>query len=194
MTSLITRNKASRRQVLKGAVALAGASVVGAPAIVRAQAKGKIVIGTWGGDYARLLTKNIEQPLLIVARKDFPPGNLREFVSYVKANADRLNMGHAGVGSNVYNFGLLLNAVLGVKPTLIPFSGSGPGANALLAGQVDYMLNAVPEVGQLVQAGRIKAYAAGSPRRSPILPEVPTAEVVVGDVLALTRGQNWRRT
>jgi putative spermidine/putrescine transport system substrate-binding protein len=65
MTSLITRNKASRRQVLKGAAAVAGAAVVGAPAIVRAQAKGKIVIGTWGGDYARLLTKNIEQPLLI---------------------------------------------------------------------------------------------------------------------------------
>ena len=117
----------------------------------------------------------IEQPLLIVARKDFPPSDLREFVSYVKANADKLNMGHAGVGSNVYNFGLLLNAVLGVKPALIPFNGSGPAANAMLAGQVDYMLNAVPEVGQLVQAGRIKAYAVGSPRRSPILPEVPTA-------------------
>jgi putative spermidine/putrescine transport system substrate-binding protein len=65
MTSHITRGKASRRQVLKGAAAVTGAAVVGMPAIVRAQAKGKIVIGTWGGDYAKLLNKNIEQPLLI---------------------------------------------------------------------------------------------------------------------------------
>lgn len=65
MTSLITRNKTSRRQVLKGAAAVAGAAVVGTPAIVHAQGKGKIVIGTWGGDYAKLLNKNIEQPLLI---------------------------------------------------------------------------------------------------------------------------------
>ena len=64
MTNQMIRNKASRRQVLKGAAAMTGAAVVGMPAIVRAQAKGKIVIGTWGGDYARLLTKNIEQPLL----------------------------------------------------------------------------------------------------------------------------------
>lgn len=64
MTKQMIRNKASRRQVLKGAAAITGAAVVGMPAIVRAQAKGKIVIGTWGGDYARLLTKNIEQPLL----------------------------------------------------------------------------------------------------------------------------------
>src|SRR5688572_16506635 len=62
MTSQFTRSKASRRQVLKGAAAVTGAAVVGMPATVRAQAKGKIVIGTWGGDYAKLLNKNIEQP------------------------------------------------------------------------------------------------------------------------------------
>jgi tripartite-type tricarboxylate transporter receptor subunit TctC len=117
----------------------------------------------------------IEQPSLIVARKDLPANNLKEFVTYAKANSDKLNMAHAGVGSNAFNFGVMLNAVLGVKPTLVPFNGTGPAANALLGGQIDYMINAIPEVGQLVQAGRIKAYAIGSPQRSPILPEVPTA-------------------
>jgi tripartite-type tricarboxylate transporter receptor subunit TctC len=117
----------------------------------------------------------IEQPSVIVARKDLPPNNLKEFVTYAKANSDKLNMAHAGVGSNAFNFGVMLNAVLGVKPTLVPFSGTGPAANAMLGGQIDYMINAIPEVGQLVQAGRIKAYAIGSPQRSPILPEVPTA-------------------
>lgn len=60
----ITRTTASRRQVLRGAAAAAAASVA-APGIASAQAKGKIVVGTWGGDYAKLLNKNIEQPHLI---------------------------------------------------------------------------------------------------------------------------------
>ena len=55
----------SRRHVLKGAAALAATGLAGLPTGTAAQAKGKIVIGTWGGDYARLLTKNIEQPILI---------------------------------------------------------------------------------------------------------------------------------
>jgi tripartite-type tricarboxylate transporter receptor subunit TctC len=118
----------------------------------------------------------IEQAMMIVARKDFPAKDLKEFVSYVKANAEKLNMAHAGVGSNAFNFGVLLNTVLGVKPTLVPFTGTGPAANAMLGGQVDYMCNAIPEVGQLVHAGAIKAYGIGSPQRSPVLPDVPTAK------------------
>src|SRR6185437_13731278 len=61
-TAIMTRQK-SRREVLLGAAALAGAATL--PRQAAAQAKGRIVVGTWGGDYARLLTKNIEQPLLI---------------------------------------------------------------------------------------------------------------------------------
>jgi putative spermidine/putrescine transport system substrate-binding protein len=55
----------SRRHVLKGAAALAATGLAGLPTGAAAQAKGKIVIGTWGGDYARLLNKNIDQPILI---------------------------------------------------------------------------------------------------------------------------------
>ena len=58
----MTRSK-SRREVLLGAAALAGAASL--PRVASAQAKGRIVVGTWGGDYARLLNKNIEAPLLI---------------------------------------------------------------------------------------------------------------------------------
>jgi putative spermidine/putrescine transport system substrate-binding protein len=57
----------SRRHLLQGTAALAGASAAGLPLGASAQAKGKIVVGTWGGDYARLLNKNIEQPILIPA-------------------------------------------------------------------------------------------------------------------------------
>ena len=116
----------------------------------------------------------MENPVLIVARKDFPAGNLEEFVAYVKANSEKLNMAHAGVGSILYSFGLMLNFILGVKPTLVPFTGGGPATNALLAGQVDYMCGSIVDVGPQVEAGMLKAYAIAADKRSPALPNVPT--------------------
>jgi len=118
----------------------------------------------------------METPLVIVARKDFPPRNLEEFVAYVKANSEKLNMAHAGVGSILYSFGLMLNSILGVRPTLVPFNGGGPATNALLGGQVDYMCGATVDVGSHVQAGMLKAYAIAADERSPALPNVPTTK------------------
>jgi len=115
-------------------------------------------------------------PVLILAKKDFPPKDLKEFAAYVKANADKLNMAHAGVGSVSYTTCLLLNSILQVKPTTIPYPGTGPAMTALVAGQVDYMcdqiVNAVPQI----NGGNIKAYAIGTPERNPALPNVPTAK------------------
>ena len=118
----------------------------------------------------------MEQPLLIVARKDFPPSNLEEFVAYVKANSEKLNMAHAGVGSILYSFGLMFNSILGVKPTLVPFNGGGPVTTALLSGQVDYTCGAITDVGHQVQSGALKAYAIAADQRSAILPNVPTTK------------------
>jgi tripartite-type tricarboxylate transporter receptor subunit TctC len=118
----------------------------------------------------------VEQPILIVARKDFPPKDLQEFVAYVKANAEKLNMAHAGVGSNVFNFGLVLNSVLGVRPTMVPFGGAGPAVNALVGGQVDYMSAAIADIGPQIQGGTVKAYAIAAADRNPALPNVATAK------------------
>src|SRR5438132_8439832 len=116
-----------------------------------------------------------ENTTFIVARKDFPPKDLKEFVAYVKANAEKLNMAHAGVGSNMFTFGLMLNSVLGVKPTMVPFNGAGPAANALLGGQVDFMINGIPELSQQILSGTVKAYAIGAAERNAALPNVPTS-------------------
>jgi tripartite-type tricarboxylate transporter receptor subunit TctC len=115
-------------------------------------------------------------PVLILAKKDFPPKDLKEFVSYVKANADKLNMAHAGVGSVSFTTCLLLNSILGIKPTSIPFNGTGPALTALISGQVDYMCDQIVNVVQQVESGQIKAYAIGTPERSPALPNVPTSK------------------
>jgi tripartite-type tricarboxylate transporter receptor subunit TctC len=118
----------------------------------------------------------IELPLIIAARKDFPAKDLKEFIAYAKANADKLNMAHAGVGSNAFNFGLVLNSILGIKPAMVPFNGTGPATNALIGGQVDYLITAVPELGSHVQAGTVKAYAIGAAERNYAVPEVPTTK------------------
>ena len=115
-------------------------------------------------------------PVLILARKDFPPKDLKEFMAYVKANADKLNMAHAGVGSVSFTTCLLLNSILGVKPTSIPFNGTGPALTALIAGQVDYMCDQIVNVVQQINAGQIKAYAIGTAERNPALPNIPTTK------------------
>jgi tripartite-type tricarboxylate transporter receptor subunit TctC len=113
-------------------------------------------------------------PILILARKDFAPKDLKEFIAYVKANTEKLNAAHAGVGSVSHVSCQLLNTVLGIKPTGVPFNGTGPAMNALVGGQVDYMcdqiVNAVPQI----NGGTIKAYAIATPERNPSLPDVPT--------------------
>ncbi|MCK9916043.1 hypothetical protein MXD81_43505 [Microbacteriaceae bacterium K1510] len=113
-------------------------------------------------------------PILILTKKDFPAKDLKEFVAYVKENNTKLNMAHAGVGSVSHTTCLLLSSILQVKPIAVPFQGTGPAMNALVGGQVDYMcdqiVNAVPQI----QAGTIRAYAIGTPERSPVLPDVPT--------------------
>jgi len=116
-----------------------------------------------------------EQPELLTVRKDFPANNLKEFVAYAKANESKLNMGHAGVGSVSYVGCLLLNSAIGIKPTMVPFTGTAPVLNAMLAGQIDYECD--PVLGTLgqVQAGNVKALVVAAKKRSPLLPDVPTS-------------------
>jgi tripartite-type tricarboxylate transporter receptor subunit TctC len=118
-------------------------------------------------------------PILILSKKDFPAKDLKEFVAYLKANTDKVNMAHAGVGSVSYSSCELLSSVLDIKPLGVPFNGTGPAMNALVGGQVDYMcdqiVNAVPQI----NGGTIKAYAIATPERNPSLPNVPTTKKVV---------------
>jgi tripartite-type tricarboxylate transporter receptor subunit TctC len=115
-----------------------------------------------------------EFPVFIAARKDFPAGNLAEFVAYVQANTGKLNVGHAGIGSVFYISALLLHSILKVNPTLVPFNGGLPAMNALVAGQVDYLCADATTGAPQLAAGAIKAYAIASAEPNPALPNVPT--------------------
>lgn len=113
-------------------------------------------------------------PLLIVARKDFPADDLKEFIAYLKANDARINQGHAGVGSIFFTACLLFNSMLGTKPTLVPFAGGAPAMNALVGGQVDFMCADILTGAPHFIDGKVKAYALAAPARNANIPTVPT--------------------
>ena len=120
----------------------------------------------------------VEQPLLIAARKDFPPKDITEFIAYVKANSANLNMAHTGVGSMSFTYALVLNAALGTKPAMVPFGSNAPAMTALLGGQVDYFMGTILDVGSHYGTGTVKVYAFGGTERHPTLPNVPTTKEV----------------
>jgi tripartite-type tricarboxylate transporter receptor subunit TctC len=113
-------------------------------------------------------------PIVIVARKELPPRTLRDFIAYARTNTDRINMAHAGVGSASYASCELLNRLLGIRPTGVPFGGAAPALAAVANGQVDHICDQMVNVVPQVMAGAVKAYAVASPDRSPALPDVPT--------------------
>jgi tripartite-type tricarboxylate transporter receptor subunit TctC len=121
------------------------------------------------------ITLVAELPEVLVTRKTLPPNNLTEFIAYAKANESKLNMAHAGVGSVSYVGCLMLNTSIGIHPTMVPFTGSTPATQALLAGQVDYFCD--PIIGQVphIRAGSLKGLALAASQRHPLLPDLPTA-------------------
>ena len=112
-------------------------------------------------------------PMLIAARNGFPAKNLNEFVAYAKANAPKISLAHAGVGSASHLCGLMLMNALGVKFNEIPYKGTGPALNDLLGGQVDLLCDQTSGTVPSIKAGKIKAYAAAGRARLPSLPQMP---------------------
>lgn len=115
-------------------------------------------------------------PILIVAKKNFPAKDLKEMMTYLKGNADKVNQAHAGIGAVSHMTCILFNSQLGIKPTAVPYSGTGPALNDLVSGQVDYMCDQIVNLVTQIKAGSIKAYAIATPVRSPALPDVPTTK------------------
>ena len=113
-------------------------------------------------------------PILIVARKDYPASNLQEFIARLKTEQDKANEAHAGVGSVSFTTCTMFNVMNGIKPTRVPYTGTGPVINDMIAGKVDYACDQIVNLVTQIQGGNIKAYAIATPTRSPALPDVPT--------------------
>lgn len=118
-----------------------------------------------------------EVPLILITRKDFPAGNLQEFITYVKANQAKLQYASAGAGSAVHLGCLYLNSVLGTNQvTHVPYRGSAPAIQDLIAGRVDYMCEISSTAMSHIQGGAVKALATLTASRSSVFPNLPTAQ------------------
>ena len=116
----------------------------------------------------------VDVPMTLLGRKDFPPSNFRELVDYLKANRDKINVAHAGLGAVSHLCSMLFRQAIGVDLTTVPFSGTGPALNALLGGQVDMLCDQTTTTTQHIKAGSVKLYGVTTLQRLKTMPEVPT--------------------
>jgi len=115
-----------------------------------------------------------EVPIVLITRKDLPVSNLKEFVAYAKANQARMQYGSAGAGSATHLGCVLLNYLIGVDITHVPYRGTGPAMQDLQGGRIDYLCEIVSTAKPQIDGGTVKAIAIMTKERSKALPDVPT--------------------
>ena len=97
-------------------------------------------------------------PAVIIARKDFPAKDLKEFVAALRDKGDALKQGHGGIGASSHMACVLFNAAVGTKPTLVAYRGSAPALNDVVGGHIDFLCEQSVSVAESVLAGSVKAY------------------------------------
>jgi tripartite-type tricarboxylate transporter receptor subunit TctC len=117
-----------------------------------------------------------EQPILLITRKDFPADNLADFIAYTRANEDKMQFGSAGTGSGVHLACVLFNAAIGVNVVHVPYRGTAPALQDLVAGRIDYQCPVITPVLPQIQSDRVKAIATLTKHRTAILPNLATAQ------------------
>jgi tripartite-type tricarboxylate transporter receptor subunit TctC len=115
-------------------------------------------------------------PAVIVARKDFPAKDLKEFVAVLQQQGGAVKEAHGGVGAASHMACLLFTVEIGAKPTSVAYRGSGPALNDLVGGHVDFLCEQSVSVAGSVLSGSVKAYAVSADERLATLPNVPTAK------------------
>jgi tripartite-type tricarboxylate transporter receptor subunit TctC len=113
-------------------------------------------------------------PLVLIARKDLPANSVEEFVAYAKANPGKLSYGSAGVGSASHLGCAMLQHALGAEFLHVPYRGTGPAMQDLLAGRIDFICDIAVTAVANIKSGTVKGIANLSSSRSPALPDLPT--------------------
>jgi tripartite-type tricarboxylate transporter receptor subunit TctC len=114
-------------------------------------------------------------PIVLETRKDLPVNNFKEFVAYAKESQAKMQFASAGAGSATHLGCVLLNYVIGVNITHVPYRGTGPALQDLEGGRVDYMCDIITTAKPPIDNGAVKGVAILDTKRSPALPNVPTA-------------------
>lgn len=120
-----------------------------------------------------------EVPMTLIGKPQLPANTYRDFEAYIKANAGKLNIAHAGLGSASHLCSLMWQSAVNASEamTTIPYSGTGPAMNALLGGQVDLMCDQTTNTTQQIESGRVKAFAVTTAKplsNNKLLKDYPT--------------------
>jgi tripartite-type tricarboxylate transporter receptor subunit TctC len=114
-------------------------------------------------------------PDVLVAASRVPAKTLPELLAYARANPGKINCGSAGNGTSRHLSCEMFNLQAGIKATHVPYKGTGPATTALLAGEIDYIFEALGSASAYIRAGTVRPIMVTSARRSPSFPEIPTA-------------------
>jgi tripartite-type tricarboxylate transporter receptor subunit TctC len=115
-------------------------------------------------------------PELIVAKKDMPANDLKGLIAWLKVNPDKASQGTSGVGSAGHVAGVFFQNVTGTRYQFVPYRGLAPAMAALLAGQVDMLIDVPTSSSPHLRSGSIKAYAVMNKSRIALAPDIPTVD------------------
>jgi tripartite-type tricarboxylate transporter receptor subunit TctC len=127
-----------------------------------------------------------EVPIVLIARKDLAVNNLKEFVAYAKANQAKMQFGSAGAGSATHLGCVVLNTAMGTNIVHVPYKGTGPAMQDLIAGRIDFLCEIISTAKPQIDGGTVKAIAIMTKTRSPVEPNLATSVEQGLDVQAYT--------
>jgi tripartite-type tricarboxylate transporter receptor subunit TctC len=126
-------------------------------------------------------------PNVLLVRQDFPSKTAQEFMTYAKANSGKINYASQGVGTTSHLTGEYFVSQTGIKMTHVPYRGTGPALNDLVAGHVDLIFMELSAAMKLHEGGKARILAVATDKRLEILKDIPTmAEVGVSDFISDT--------
>jgi tripartite-type tricarboxylate transporter receptor subunit TctC len=115
-------------------------------------------------------------PQMVVSKNGVPAKDLKELIAWIKANEEAVTIGTAGIGSGSHFSGLYFQRLIGTKARYVPYRGTGPAMQDLVAGNIDIIIDQASNATPQVQAGKIKAYAVTATKRIAAAPDVPTVD------------------
>jgi tripartite-type tricarboxylate transporter receptor subunit TctC len=115
-------------------------------------------------------------PMMIVSKNDVPAKNLKELIAWIKSRDGKASAGTAGVGSGAHFSGVYFEQLIGVKLQFVPYRGTGPALQDLVAGQIDLIVDQASNSLPQVKAGKIRAYGITADKRVPAAPDIPTVD------------------
>jgi tripartite-type tricarboxylate transporter receptor subunit TctC len=113
-------------------------------------------------------------PMVLIGRKSIPGNGPKDYVDWIKAQGDKANFAHGGIGTNSHLCAVMMGNVLGFRPTIVAYRGSAPAIGDMLAGQIDLLWDQVTNALPQIQAGTLHGIAITSPERLDQLKDVPT--------------------